>query len=131
MKATYVIFSFTFLLTGFVADGQRNDNWYFGARAALSFNPPAGQPVPAALPNSVMVADECSASISDEDGKLLFYTNGITVYNKVHQQMLNGYGLNGNISTVQIAIVPVPGNDSIFYIFTADAIEDAYLRGYQ
>ncbi len=78
-----------------------------------------------------MLADEGAASVSDENGDLLFYTNGVTVFNKQHKIMLNGDALNGNISSVQVAIVQVPGNDSIFYIFTTDAIENSYQRGYQ
>jgi hypothetical protein len=41
-----------------------------------------------------------NASISDENGDLLFYTNGIKVYNKMHFLMENGDSLNfGNLIT--------------------------------
>lgn len=110
---------------------QQNNNWYFGGRAALNFNAIAGQPVPTALPNSQMLADEGSAAISDKNGDLLFYTNGVDIYNKQHQVMLNGNNIGGNISACQSSIiVPVPGNDSIYYVFTADAIENSFATGY-
>src|SRR5690606_2064773 len=51
-------------------------------------------------------------------GNLLMYTNGMFVYNQQHQQMPNGFGLQGFGSTQAAIIVPQPGNDSIYYIFT-------------
>lgn len=114
-------------LAGF---SQQNNNWYFGRQASISFNASGTLPVPRSLTNSNMLADEAAASVSDKNGSLLFYTNGVIVYNKLHQIMLNGDNLAGNISTTQVAIVQVPGNDSIFYIFTADAIENDFQNGY-
>jgi len=35
------------------------------------------------------------SSISDEQGSLLFYSDGYFVYNRFHQQMPNGWGLKG------------------------------------
>lgn len=45
--------------------------------------------------------------------------------------MLNGDNLDGQKSAVQIAIVPMPGNNSLFYIFTTDAIETLFASGYR
>lgn len=79
-----------------------------------------------------MVSREASSSISDENGNLLFYTNGVDVYNRSHEIMVNGSGLNGNASSHQGAmIVPRPGNSTIYYIFTADALENSLANGYQ
>jgi len=59
---------------------------------------------------------------SDANGNLLFYTDGIKVWNKNHQVMANGANLLGNPSSSQSAIiVPHPGNSSLFYIFTVGA----------
>lgn len=131
MKTIASIFVLFFLGTCITAHAQQNNNWYFGRRAGLSFNSIGTQPVPSVLSNSVMITNEAAASISDEDGQLLFYTNGVTVYNKQHQVMLNGDGLHGNISAAQVFIIPMPGNDSLFYIFTADAIENNFQLGYK
>lgn len=110
---------------------QRNNIWYFGRKAGLNFNAVPNQPIPSVLNNSAMMADEGCSSVTDTDGNLLFYSNGITVYNRNHQVMQNGDGLAGNISTVQSSlIVPWPGSDSLYYIFTADAIENNYANGY-
>jgi gliding motility-associated-like protein len=97
---------------------QREANiWYFGVNAGLDFN--SGTPV--ALTNSVMNAWEGTATISDASGQLLFYTNGITVWNKNHVAMANGTGLNGDPSATSSAvIVPKPGSVDSFFVFTVD-----------
>ena len=124
-KLLFIVLSLLFLIQGTLA--QQNNIWYFGKRAGLNFNPGS----PRALHNSAMDADEGSASICDKTGNLLFYTNGVTVYNRNHQVMLNGTGLKGNLSTVQSAlIVPMPGTDNIYYIFTTDAVENNFANGY-
>jgi gliding motility-associated-like protein len=133
VKTITKIFFCLFLLSFPDADAnaQQNDNWYFGRKAGLSFSHPGNQQAPLSLGNSEMLSDEGSASISDEDGNLLFYTNGVTVYNKLHQVMLNGNNLAGNISSCQTIIVPHPGHDSLYYIFTTDAVENDFLSGYR
>ena len=91
--------------------------WYFGYGAGLDFN--SGSPV--SLTNGSLNTSEGCASISDKNGNLLFYTDGSTVYNKSHQIMTNGFGLLGNRSSTQSAIiVPKPRNPYIYYIFTVD-----------
>lgn len=65
------------------------------------------------------------ASVSDDNGNLLFYTNGKTVWNKNHQIMQNGADLFGEIEGVQSAIIiPKPNDTSIYYIFyTRDVVQ--------
>lgn len=111
---------FLLLIIGYQSGfGQKEGNiWYFGLNAGLDFN----SGVLVALTDSQMSTEEGCASISDCDGLLLFYTDGITVWNKNHQVMGNGTDLNGNISTAQGAtIIQKPGSSTIFYIFTIDA----------
>src|SRR5699024_5150448 len=65
--------------------------------------------------------NEGSASISDHEGNLLFYTDGNTVYNAEHQIMQNGDGLLGHESSSQSAIItPDPGDEERYYIFAVD-----------
>lgn len=120
------------LLSVFVqSSAQQNNIWYFGLKGGLNFNPVPGLPSPAAIGNSAMIANEGCGSICDMNGQLLFYSNGVTVYNRKHEVMLNGDNLAGNISSVQSClIVPIPGNDSLYYIFTSDAVENNFVRGY-
>ncbi len=78
-----------------------------------------------------MDTKEGCATICDKNGNLLFYTNGITVYNRNHQVMLNGTGLASHISALQSSIiVPWPGNPTLYYIFTTDAFENSFANGY-
>ena len=110
---------------------QQNNIWYFGLKSGLNFNAVPGSPSPFAIGNSAMLADEGCASICDINGQLLFYSNGVSVYNRSHEVMLNGDNLAGNISSVQSClIVPISDNDSLYYIFTSDAVENNYARGY-
>ncbi|MEO9891193.1 T9SS type B sorting domain-containing protein [Aurantibacter sp.] len=93
-------------------------NWYFGNGAGLQFNNDGGVNI---LENSKISTEEGCASISDKNGSLLFYTDGITVYNRNHTVMLNGNRLYGDPSSTQSAIiVPAPTSDVIFFIFTVD-----------
>ncbi len=99
----------------FSQDWKRTQNWYFGDKAGLSF---ATEP-PTALTDGQMGAIEGCATISDTAGNLLFYTEGNNVWNRNHQIMPNGTGLLGHGSSTQAAlIVPQPGNDSLFFVFT-------------
>lgn len=96
------------------------DNWYFGNHAGLSF---ATSP-PAPLLNSKINTFEGCASISDEtSGQLLFYTDGITVWDRSGAVMPNGFGLQGDASSTQSALIVRNSTDSDqYYIFTADEI---------
>ncbi|WP_347157896.1 hypothetical protein [Pontibacter chitinilyticus] len=92
-------------------------NWYFGKNAGITFQ---GDSV-IAQTNGRLLTEEGSATLSDKDGNLLLYTNGITVWNRNHRVMPNGNGLMGGKSSTQSALIlPKPGSDHIYYIFTTD-----------
>jgi len=94
---------------------EENNIWYFGNGAGVDFN--SGSPV--ALTNGAIFTTEGCASIADSSGNLLFYTDGVTVYNKVHNAMVNGVGLyGGNSSSQSSIIVKMPGSSTLYYIFT-------------
>lgn len=96
--------------------------WYFGANAGLDFN--SGSPV--ALTNGQLNTSEGCATLCNNTGQLLLYTDGITVFNKNHVVMPNGNGLMGDVSSSQSAtIVQKPGSNNLFYIFTLDAFAGA------
>ncbi|WP_300661830.1 PKD domain-containing protein [Fluviicola sp.] len=98
-------------------------NWRFGFGAGLNFS--SGNPVPF---NGAMTAIESCASISDSNGNLLFYTNGVDVWNANNLVMPNGSGLLGHKSS-QCIIIPRPGNPGKYYIVTTDAIERECMYG--
>jgi gliding motility-associated-like protein len=91
--------------------------WYFGNNAGLDFN--SGSPV--ALTNGQLITNEGCTTISDKNGKLLFYTDGSIVYDRTHKIMSNGFGLLGHRSSTQSAIIiPKPNDPNLYYIFTVD-----------
>jgi len=98
--------------------------WYFGYTAGVNF-PSAGAPV--AMTNGLVNTLEGNATISDAAGNLLFYTDGSTVWNKLHAVMTNGNGLMGNGSSTQSGvIIPKPGNPNNYYIFTCNLAGSGY-----
>lgn len=123
------IFILPFLISTFFVFAQKQTNiWYFGNRVGLDFN----QTPPLVLSNGTANSLEGSAVISDNNGKLLFYTNGKIVQNKKHLTMPNGTGLLGELSSTNNAvIVPVPANDSMYYLFTiGSAMEEVPVFAY-
>lgn len=97
--------------------------WYFGYNAAIDFS--SGTPVP--LFNSAMNQWEGCSSIADSTGELLFYTDGLKAWNKNHTQMPNGFGMLGDATSTQSAlIVPKPGSTSIYYIFVTNGYDAHY-----
>lgn len=113
----FVIFFSLFFQFSF-SQGEAN-NWFFGAGAGLNFS--SGSPV-AVLGGQTNNQEGC-ASISDDIGDLLFYSDGVKVWNRNHQIMQNGSGLLGHDSSTQSAtIVRKPGSLDIYYVFTIDAV---------
>ncbi len=93
------------------------NHWYFGNKAGMNFSD--GRPV-ADSSGKLSTAEGCAA-ISDESGNLLFYTDGVSVWNSRHQLMLYGTELHGDQSSTNSAvIVPMPGDNEKYYIFTLD-----------
>jgi gliding motility-associated-like protein len=93
--------------------------WHFGTFAGLDFN--SGSPI--AFSGSQLTTVEGCASISSPNGQLLFYTDGVTVWNRNNQIMLNGENLNGDKSSTNSAIIiPKPDDINTYYIFTVDDV---------
>ncbi|MGB3467052.1 MAG: gliding motility-associated C-terminal domain-containing protein [Cyclobacteriaceae bacterium] len=96
------------------------NQWYFGERAGIDFNPT----VRALADENIMDSPEGCASFSDLNGDLLFYTNGNTVWNKDHLIMENGETIGGDSTSTQAAIaVNAPYDSTIYYVFTTQQIE--------
>lgn len=93
--------------------------WYFGYNSGIKFDL-TGNTVSSLSDGQLNTFEGC-ASISDDVGDLLFYTDGITIWNKNHDIMSNGSNLFGDPSSTQSAIiVPKPNNANIYYVFTVD-----------
>lgn len=92
---------------------NETSKWYFGHNAGLDFSTSP----PTVITGSLNTQEGCS-SISDANGNLLFYTDGVTIYDQTHSSM-PGIGPCGNTSTSQSALIAKqPGNSNIYYVFT-------------
>ncbi|MGW1455392.1 T9SS type B sorting domain-containing protein [Salegentibacter agarivorans] len=123
MKFLFIFF-ISFLSLSLQLNAQQEAaNWYFGDGAGLSFS----EGDPQNLDNGRLRTVEGSTSISDQNGNLLFYTDGTIVFDRNHDLMQNGTNLKGNVSTTQSAIiVPRPAHPGRYFIFTVDK-PDFYL----
>ncbi len=93
---------------------QFNKIWYFGSNAGLDFN----TPIPTILTNGQANNFDNTSTITDASGNLLFYTDGMSVWNKNHIVMPNGFGLIGNTTAGQCClIVPIPCSNKKYVIF--------------
>ncbi len=122
-RKSFLLIIISFLITGAPLLAQNNDRlrgnyWYFGQQVGMDFSTCSPQFLSDSQLGSPGI--EGSASISDTSGNLVMYTDGETVWDRNHNVMPNGTGLMGNISTVQSSvIVPRPGTQDWYYIFTA------------
>ncbi len=101
---------------------REGDNWCFFDNNILSFQGGAASAL--FLTGGVLPGKgKGCASISDKDGNLLFFTNGMRVWNRNFQVMLYGNNLDGDFGCTQSSlIVPQPGSANQFYLFTVDMI---------
>ena len=101
-------------------------NWYFGGGAGITFMPDGEEAK--FSPNGKIDIHygirEGSAALSDRNGNLLFYSDGFSIWNKNHR-ILKTSGLKGHYSSARSAIIiPKPGSNQYYYIFTIDAFEN-------
>ncbi|WP_323789823.1 T9SS type B sorting domain-containing protein [Psychroserpens sp.] len=124
MKKKPYLFLMILLCSIFTYSQQEASNWYFGQNAGLRFNAGTGA-VTAITDGQINTLEGCT-SISDSSGNLLFYSDGITVWNANHLPMANGNvalgtGLKGDDSSTSSGlIVPKPQDADYYYIFTVD-----------
>ncbi len=110
----------SFVVTEYGSEESSANVWYFGQQAGIDFNEQPAIPI---TDENLMDSPEGCAAMSDINGDLLFYTNGRTVWNKNHAVMLNGTLIGGDSTAAQSAlIVPIPDNETLFYIFTTDEV---------
>ncbi|MCS6903823.1 MAG: S8 family serine peptidase [Bacteroidia bacterium] len=99
-------------------ESNRGVVWTFGRNAGINFL----QGTPRIFYSRILTPAGC-ASISNENGALQFYTDGGVVYHAQHDTMPNGVDLHGGVhkGTQTSIIVPKPGSNNIYYIFTVDS----------
>ncbi len=119
------------LFSQYISAQKEAYNWYFGRRAGITFN---GGGAPTALLDGDLVTREGVATISNQLGELLFYTDGSTAWNSNHDIMPNGTGLTGYASSTQSGvIVPHPGDPNLYFLMAAgsDNANPPELKGFR
>lgn len=110
--------------TVFYSQAQRETyNWFFGYKTGITWNESRTfqatglfstpdslfTDLPDLLTGSSIDTDEGCYSLSDPHGKLLFYSDGSTIWNKTHAVMENGTDMDGNSTSAQSGmILPYP-----------------------
>lgn len=137
----YLVFLFLSLVVFRVQSQGEYDKCYFGT-AGIDFS----SVYPSALTNSGMQALESAASVCDNQGNILFYSNGGNsptnpgatgaVWNANHEIMDNGFlnDSSGCISSYRGAIAfPSPANNDLnktgsnsYYLFLRDCVESSF-----
>lgn len=122
MKYSVLPFCFITMLllcSACISYSQYNKVWAFGDSAGIDFNTSP----PTLITTHISTTEGC-ASICDAAGRLLFYTDGTTVWDAGHNVMPNGQDLIGYTTSITYSssqaaiIVPVPGRTSLYYLFS-------------
>jgi gliding motility-associated-like protein len=124
IKKNHLFFVLIFILQIPIIFGQlQNNNWIFGYGASVNFS----GPIPVGSSNASINSNESTASVSDPStGQLLFYTDGLKVWDANNDVMPNGSNLLGgfyNSCTQGALIVPFPEDNQRYYLFTLEELE--------
>ncbi len=100
------------------------DTWIFGKKARINFKSDPPDVIPT---TSDFAMPSGTSTISDNNGDLLFFSNGKTVWNKSYNVMENGTDIAGALLGGQTSIIiPRPGNNKQYFLFTTNM----YLAGH-
>ena len=122
-KKIYVTLVLFLVVISYGYSQKENSNWFFGYNAGLTWTTTTsnnatgvygtanatltGMPTP--VTGSLLSTPEGCFSISDVNGNLLFFSDGMTIWNRNKAVMTNGTGLTGNPSSAQSGIIfPYP-----------------------
>ncbi len=112
MKKIYLGLIITFLFVNSFFAQLQNANWYFGEHIGMNFV----QNISFDYNGNYISPINKTATVSDDNGNLLFYTDGHTYWNASHQVMLGSIdNLQGEVQA--IIIVPFPLHPEKYYVF--------------
>jgi len=115
------------LMNQFLFSQKNADNWLFGD-FGLKFQ----DDTVVIQKNYAVHKDRSIGIISDQNGNLLFYCDGFSVWNKNHELMPNGDNITDpdNSNSIQISmVIPKPNSGTLYYIFTADPWNGQVISG--
>ena len=106
-------------------ENQTANIWYFGQGAGIDFNEEEDlDPPPRSITDAhAMTAPAGTSTISDQNGDVLFYSNGQSVWNRENGLMPNGENIGGDsLSTQAVIIVPFVDDETLYYLFTTQQV---------
>ena len=114
-RSSIILIFILFCILSSYGQHKEANVWIFGKHVGLDFN----FTPPAILHSPAILTQEGCASIADSLGALAFYTDGVTIWNRNDQIMMNGTQLGGHNSSTQSGIiVPKPNDPNFYYVFT-------------
>ena len=126
MKKT-IIFISVILIANFNSFSQTNQYWKLGYHTGVSFK--SGTCIVNPNDTCTMQMFDSNTGVSDNQGNLIFYSNGLLVKNRLDQTMPNGDNFNhGTVSNTYIpqgwmppfniaTVIPFPNDTNKFYLF--------------
>lgn len=112
-------------------EDQRSNIWHFGNAAGIDFNPMFNTPQePIVSITSPVNAPEGVATISDRNGQVILSTDGYQVYDRDGNPLITGAPTPPVTpsSSQSSLIVPVPGDETLYYIVTTEPAESGTYR---
>ncbi len=99
----------------------QDDVWYVGYGGVIRFE---SGTVSSGGTHPMFAIENVVSQYSRSTRRMLFCSNGPTVWNSAGDTMSGGADIGGDVSSSRGALaVPLPGSDSIFYLFVTDAAE--------
>lgn len=120
MKTSQIPFLFCLIFIPLKNFAQlENANWCFGLNAKANINT---QTTGYSAMQTNYSAD--AASVSDQNGNLLFYTDGYNIFGSNNQVITNGSQINGYYGGIvqNLLIVPKPCHPGMYYLFTLSTV---------
>lgn len=103
------------------AQQLQGSRWFFGEHIGLDFTsgPPQFQ-----TGGQTSIAEATGSSVCDAAGRLQFYTDGSSVWNRRHRLMPNGNvpPLPGYISGYTTLTMPAPDQPHLYYVFQVSTL---------
>ncbi|PZF73704.1 gliding motility-associated C-terminal domain-containing protein [Taibaiella soli] len=117
MKRVIALFVCLLLVHGWAAAQKQNNIWTFANLGGFNFNGNTLTQFPSSMSGSLAGA----ASVADRNGNLLFYSDGLKIWDRNNNVMPNGNGLmNGQTYAYEsqnVAIVPSVADSNRYFVF--------------
>lgn len=113
-----ILFFILFVLTISATAQRENHTWYFSGSSKGFFFDFNTNAVSITSTHAPLSYEGCGVAADPTTGDVLFYSNGINIYDKNNIQMPNGSGLLGNITCSTNGIIcPFPGQPNKYFLF--------------